>query len=234
MPFTPAELAAIRTNLANLVQLFTNNSQKFLIVICPDKHSIYPEYLPRKFQPASGERSRLEQMSGTMQEVFGTRYVDLRQPLLKAKMEHAVYLRTDTHWNAKGAFVGYTAIMQALQNQDPARIPLPMNEINWVSLPPGHGDLVGLLGVPSFPRESAWAAVLPQSSAFAGRKRGKLLVIHDSFFDALKPFFEFEFQEVKAIRGIQMSSGVLLTQELITAEKPDLVLIESVERIWTN
>ena len=234
VPFAPGELAHIHANIVNLSRLFANNEQKFLVVACPDKHSIYPEYLPSALQPVSGDHSRLEQMSKTVSEVLGERYVDLRAPLMKAKAEHQVYWRTDTHWNAMGAFVAYTAILQALRKQDPGRAPLPMNEVKWVASGPGHGDLVGLLGVPYFPYETTLEAVLPPIDTLAGRKRGKLLILHDSFFDALKPFLELEFQEVKAIRGIQMSSGFLLTQELLTAVKPDVVIIESVERIWTR
>jgi hypothetical protein len=49
----------------------------------------------------------------------------------------------------------------------------------------------------------------------------------------MRPFLEFEFREVKMIRGIYNAREVLLTQEMLTVEKPDVVVIEAVERVWT-
>jgi hypothetical protein len=233
IPFNAAELAAIRANLARVSKLLTDNHIKFLVIACPDKQSIYPEYLPKDLRPVPGVPSRLEQMSSTVQSVLGAHYVDLRAALRQAKSEGTLYFPTDSHWNAKGALVAYRALMQALQQQDPTRVALSSSDVRWQNLPSVAGDLIGTLGLPRYPQEPQLAPILPAPDVPPGRRRGKVLVLHDSFFFALRPYFEFEFAEAKMVRGVQASRGVLVTQEMLTAEKPDVVVIESVERIWT-
>jgi len=88
-----------------------------------------------------------------------------------------------------------------------------------------------MVGLPWHPREPALAPILPKQPS--GGRRGKVLVLHDSFFIPMRPFLEFEFREVKMIRGIYNAREVLLTQEMLTVEKPDVVVIEAVERVWT-
>jgi alginate O-acetyltransferase complex protein AlgJ len=230
-PYTPGDLVGIRANLARLSKLLEDNHIQFVVVACPDKQSVYPEYLPENRRPAPGISSRFEQMFGPVYAALGARYVDLRDPLIQAKAEAPVYYHTDTHWNERGIFVGYRAFMQVLQRQDPTRVPLSSSDIRWKNLPPVNGDLVGLLGLPWYPREAMLDPILPKEPS--GGRRGKVLVLHDSFFIPMKPFLEFEFREVKMIRGVYNARELFLTQELLNAEKPDVVVIEAVERVWT-
>lgn len=233
-PYTQAELAAIAANLARLSKLFADNHTKFLFVICPDKQSVYPEYLPRNLRPVPGKPSRLDQLSSVAQNVLGSHYLDLRAAMRGAKSQGTIYFPADTHWNHKAALVTYQALMQALQEQDPTRVALPGSAVRWETLPIVTGDLIDLAGLPVFSREPFLAPVLPAADVPRGRKRGKLLVLHDSFFrDFLQRYFEFEFEAVKVIYGAHKATGVLLTQEQLTAEKPDVVVIESAERFWT-
>jgi|GEM_PF-3967966 hypothetical protein len=230
-PYTPRELAGITANLARLSKLLEDNHIKFVVVTCPDKQSVYPEYLPKSRRPVPGVPSRLEQMSGAVRAALGSRYVDLRAPLMQAKAEGPVYFHTDTHWNERGIFVGYRAFMQALQQQDPTRVPLPSREVRWQNLPPANGDLIGMVGLPWYPREPALAPILPKQPS--GGRRAKVLVLHDSFFIPMRPFLEFEFRGVTMIRGTYNAREIAITQELLNAEKPDVVVIEAVERVWT-
>ncbi|MGB8294314.1 MAG: hypothetical protein WCG85_02695 [Polyangia bacterium] len=231
LPYAPRELAGITANLARLSKLLTDNHIEFVVVTCPDKQSVYPEYLPKSLRPVPGVSSRFEQMSEVIHAALGSHYIDLRAPLMQAKAEGPVYYHTDTHWNERGIFAGYRAFMQVLQQQDPTRVPLPSSDIKWKNLPPVNGDLIGMLGLPWYPRESALAPILPKEPS--GGRRGKVLVLHDSFFIPMRPFFEFEFRGVTMIRGTYIARDLSLTQELLNAEKPDVVVIEAVERVWT-
>jgi len=233
-PYTQAELAAIAANLVRLSKLFEDNHTQFLFVVCPDKQSIYPEYLPRDLRPVPGRPSRLDQVSSVAQSVLGAHYLDLREAMRGAKSQGTIYFPADTHWNHKAALVTYQALMQALRQQDPTRVALPSSDVKWETLPIVTGDLIDLAGLPAFSREPFFAPVLPTADVPQGRRRGKLLVFHDSFFrDFLQRYFDFEFQEVKVIYGAHKPTGVFLTQEQLAAEKPDVVVIESAERFWT-
>jgi hypothetical protein len=234
VPYTQAQLAAIAANLARLSKLFADNHTSFLFVVCPDKQSIYPEYLPRNLRPVPGKSSRLDQLSEIAQGVLGSHYLDLRAALRKAKLRERMYFPADTHWNHKAGLLVYQEVMQALQQQDPTRVPLPSSAVRWEKLPLVTVDLMDLGGFPSFSQEPFLAPILPTPDVPRGRRRGKLLVFHDSYFrEFLQRYFEFEFAEVKVTYGAHKPTGVFLTQAELSAEKPDVVVIESAERFWT-
>jgi len=39
--------------------------------------------------------------------------IDVRRELIEAKKNQQVYYKTDTHWNQRGAFVGYSKIINS-------------------------------------------------------------------------------------------------------------------------
>ena len=58
-------------------------------------------------------------MVSYLREHSTVRFVDLRPALLAAKRADRLYHRTDTHWNDRGAFVGYQSIVDALAEEFP-------------------------------------------------------------------------------------------------------------------
>ncbi len=85
----------------------------YLFVIAPNKASIYPEHLPSEIQKLKAKSNR----EAFMEQIQAQRiqYVlDLTSSLQKAKESGTIYLRTDTHWNPGGAYVGYTNIVDKM------------------------------------------------------------------------------------------------------------------------
>lgn len=78
----------------------------FEIAIAPNKHSIYPEYLPEKLQPADSTVTDTVIQTAHDQEL---KILDLRPALHEAKAKSPIYYQTDTHWNRRGAAVAYQA-----------------------------------------------------------------------------------------------------------------------------
>ena len=78
------------------------------------------------------------------------------------------------------------------------------------------------------------APILPTSQPVDGSRRGKLLVLSDSFFEGIQPYFEYEFAVVKIRRTGRSAQEDLITQGLLDAEKPDALLLEAVERYWPS
>lgn len=115
----------------------------FRIMVGPNKGTIYSEQLPTWAKsPSPNVTDALFAGTGT------NLYVDLRQPLLKAKDEHreALYYKTDTHWNSFGAGIAFQAF--ALQ------VAVAAPELRWPSesayelvsvKPKGGGDLAKFL-----------------------------------------------------------------------------------------
>jgi alginate O-acetyltransferase complex protein AlgJ len=85
----------------------------FLLVIAPDKQSVYPEEIPARYGPMA--RTPLDQLEDYLSTHSKVDVLDLRAALLAAKADGPVFLSTDTHWNDHGAFVGYTALMERLR-----------------------------------------------------------------------------------------------------------------------
>lgn len=118
---------------------------RYLFVVPPDKHTVYPDYLPAWMEP-SARPSKLQQLAGYLKTHSDLAFVDLSQPLIDARRIHVDYLKTDSHWNDFGAFIGYRTLIQALARQFPALEPLPLDGGEWQPVAHPPGDLVALAG----------------------------------------------------------------------------------------
>lgn len=118
---------------------------QYLFIVPPDKHTVYPEYLPAWMEP-SAKPSKLQQLAEYLKTHSDVEFIDLSRTLVDAKQIRVNYLRTDTHWNDFGGFVGYRALIQALSRQLPGLEPLPLDAYEWKPVAHPPGDLVTLAG----------------------------------------------------------------------------------------
>ena len=232
-PYTDQELALIARNLTRWTELAQRNGVKLLILPVPDKQTIYPENLPRRLQPAAGSRSRLDQFWTMAEKLKGVPLVDIRSALRTAKQTKQVYYTTDNHWNEQGALIAYEMLMDALRLQDNGRGALPRDTIRWTQPSPAISDNLLVSGLPNCYGEWPVAPILPTIQPPDGSRRGKLLVLSDSFFEHIQPYFEYEFAVVKILRRGRSAQQDLITQGLLDAEKPEALLLEASERYWT-
>lgn len=88
------------------------NNINYLLVIAPDKTTIYPEFLP-DFIKYSNKDHRIDKFIVALKtEDKNFPLLDLRPVLLEAKKQEIIYHKTDTHWNRRGAHFGYVEIMK--------------------------------------------------------------------------------------------------------------------------
>jgi alginate O-acetyltransferase complex protein AlgJ len=136
---------------------------EFLLVLVPDKHRVYPEYLPNWFTPSVHRRK--EQLTNGLAP-NGMEVLDLTDAMVAAKdtSVHPIWLKSDTHWTGAGAYHGYRAILGEL-----GRVHAAQDELSPADSPPVHdgawhntGNLAGLLGVRDLISES-WVGLLPPS-----------------------------------------------------------------------
>ena len=220
-----------------------------LVVIPPDKSTIYPQYMPDAI-PIIGERSRLDQFIEKIRLSGKTNIIDLRPVLMGASKKQEVYFKVDTHWNDLGAYYGYHEILSFLSNFDSRLTPHPLSDYeytfrgDWI-----NPDLPFVLGIPSL-KEEQWILV-PRFPAQATktirlklandadffRTFGQddslptLLAYHDSFYSAyfsLSHLMESHFRKITAIP--RTSDPEVWSLAWIEEEDPDIVLIEIVER----
>jgi hypothetical protein len=129
-PFSQDELERWRRLLLDRTRHFQSIGAKYVFVIAPNKESVYPEYLPGWIGPRLGP-SRLDQLLAHLKSVPEVTVIDLRSALIADKVAAALYYRTDTHWNTRGAYSAYREIARVLE---PHFLGLAVR--SWASLNP--------------------------------------------------------------------------------------------------
>jgi alginate O-acetyltransferase complex protein AlgJ len=249
MPYKPQDLEGIRKIQEDRRLWLEQRGIKLFIVVAPDKETIYGEYLPPEIHKI-GSESRLDQVGNYFRSHPGIEFIDLREPLLRAKAAQRLYHRTDTHWNDYGAFIGYAALMERIARYYPA-VKVPSIGDYMVSTAEGNGgDLSVMLSLGDVIKEDR-ITLVPKSTpravdatrpypdpvdlaAYPGRKMvvketndpylPKALIFRDSFGSPLIPFISESFQSSVFVWVFDF------LPELIEREKPDIVIFECVER----
>lgn len=97
------EIDGIAARLCEVCSYIRRQEKEPLIIIVPNKNSIYPEYMPARFGKKA-EVTNLTLLQERMKEL-DVPFVDAYQVLLDAKVQDTclLYFREDTHWNNTGA-----------------------------------------------------------------------------------------------------------------------------------
>jgi hypothetical protein len=147
-PFTSAELAQWVTVLQTRHDWLASRGIKFLFVVAPDKHTIYPDRLPdyvRRHHP----ESRLDQLLGELREHSSVHALDLRPSMMSSRNRGLLYYRLDTHWDQAGAFVAYQQIISGLSHWFPRARPLGWDSVTVTEKIGPYHDLADLSGLRS-------------------------------------------------------------------------------------
>lgn len=239
LPLSESELNAWSARLQKRRAWLGDRGIAYLFVVAPDKQSIYPEYTPTALSAPPGE-TRLDQLTRR----FGAdrSWLDLREALLAAKRDGRLYFRADTHWNDRGAYQGYRAIM--------ARLGLPALARDEAGLPrvTHPDDLAQLSGLPQTEPDTSFAPTCgvadqpardkaarePGGSGFHSRApsncdkgHGRLLIFQDSFGEPMAPYLSESFARVVYVWHQPSFTEI---QEMVAVERPTVVIEERVER----
>ena len=116
---------------------------QFIFAIAPNKSSIYPEKLPDSIIYKQGGTITDDILTYAMKK--NIKVLDLRGVLQKKKGKDWLYFKTDTHWNNKGASIGYEATIHFLNNKYKEQYILPKHILNKTRQ--GSGDLADFLKI---------------------------------------------------------------------------------------
>jgi hypothetical protein len=186
-------------------------------------------------------------MDQLLTATLDTRVVlDVRQAMMLGKSKERLYHRTDTHWNQRGAFIAYQAIINALRSQVPA-VPPPLTRADFddsTRIAPGQ-DLAAMMGLkrsmeeedlrlnPKTPRRYV---VTEPKGAYATAGEGRIVteipgsnlptavMFRDSYTSWLAPFLSEHFSRIVYLWQNDFDA------DLILKEKPDVVIHEMVGR----
>jgi hypothetical protein len=224
--FSPEHLEAIRRNILKWTSWLQERGIPFFILIAPNKHTIYPEYLPGGLTRVR-QKTRLDQILEYLTEEEKAGFIDVRKELDDGKKERFVYSKTDTHWNSYGAFIAYRKTMEALSRRFPQALPPAVSGFSFSVKPSqGLGDLAVMLSLKGHLQDQEVSLELESDSALPPQKIFKAVILHDSFIFSIKPFLRYHFDQMVLQPWGKKGFDYLLIEK----EKPQVVLFEVTER----
>ncbi len=220
----------------------------FVLVLVPNKHQIYPEFMPDRL-PRMGVEEQHVQLARYLAEHSTVQVVDLMPSLLEAKRSQRVYHRTDTHWNDVGAYLAYRKILEAMAVALPqyAEALRPV-EVEFRRYTDKGIGLTSMIGVSDVYREEILQLVQvdPHSQILMDKRRPyKILereqkplahgvpgaalprgvVFRDSFANALIPYLSENFRRVLYVWARDVEA------RFVEREQPDIVIQEIAGRL---
>ena len=228
-------------------ELLAGQGIQFFVVIAPNKHSIYPEFLPEYLQKLN-KNSKYDQITEYLGKNSLDINIDVKNGLMKEKQKgNLVYFKSNTHWNDYGNFIAYQQIIAKLGAYYPELKPMPLNDFNFVNIE-NAGDLAKMLGMEEYFKEKTYA-LIPKNNRIAIIRevdnidgiasKGLMLsecnlcgnltivIVGDSFMELLRPLIAEHFSKVVYI---QKAENPEVTFNIIKKIKPEILLYEIVER----
>lgn len=244
-------IEAIRAEFVNISNAAKRAGAEVILFIVPNKSSIYQEYLPDSIKVS---RNRyIEPYIDALRTVPHLNVYDATATLRAAKEKNRLlYFRTDTHWNALGAYVAFSGFAKM------AGVPAPDVSFTQGGITPGDilRDIIGISNLPNFPLHpgDSWDDVRSKDRAWTETKIDGLhnpafgqpstvnnpkalsdkyaWVIGDSFTTYLRPYFNATFREVRYVGHWQQQLSRLPNEIERAKRPPDLVVIEMLERYF--
>ena len=114
LPLGQARLDMLRESFTTRNDYLQSLGKHFVVLAAPDKNSVYPEYLPNSVKHIGPSRYQQFQQSVANK---GFPSVAVIESLQDARSRGEwLYSQTDSHWNCRGAWFAYQALMQALRD----------------------------------------------------------------------------------------------------------------------
>jgi len=253
--FSEDELNRLCNGLQAKHDWFASQGILYIPFVAPNKQSIYEHKMKDSYRVLKGDATRFDQVLGACDNEL---LYDLRPDLKKISESVRSYAKTDTHWNYKGALCAYDYLMNEIQKTYPDfMIRRQFIFAEKPSVKKG-GDLAIMLGQsdstkelwPVLQKNELWTKriIMPseikqhishpklQPMLYHGNPQAiRLLVLRDSFFNALIGFMSVNFSESLYVwqffdHDTLKTSARANLIPLLGAFKPDVVIEEIVER----
>jgi hypothetical protein len=212
-----------------------------VILIAPNQHTIYPEHMPLYVNRVWPE-TRFDQIMRRLQERGSSLVVvDPRRNLWAARQHDFLYHKYEDHWNARGAFIAYSEAMKEAKKLVPAVEPLTLSDYAitagrraWNIPPLSEPDPVFSLKSGSriadrriLDNKVPLRPIVETTTRLGAAPSA--LVYGDSFGEVVAPFLNETFRSTIIVPTAHYS----FPAELIRQHKPDVVIVEMVERSLT-
>ncbi len=216
----------------------------FLYVLLPDKKSVYAEYFPGTYN-VYGNVSLKDMLIEELKKTE-IQYLFPLEDFLQAKDDVQLYnvVYDAAHWNENGAFLGHSIITEKLKLFYP-KLDSIRKEDYIVSYEQVNSLLVSHFTIdekipkyrsvnhPWTVSKSIFSYIKckPDAHSYVVNEsipdRPKLLLFHDSYFNSSAQYYAKNFSEVLMLHSKNLEDF----QYYVSAFKPDIVMLESVERV---
>lgn len=237
------ELEKLYQKFANRRKYLNDNGIIYLSGFWPNKHTIYPEYLPATMSlQIEGNISLADQMTDYFKKKEFP-FFDVREDMIRAKGNRNLYRKLDTHWNANGAYTAYNSFCLSTYGTLGLE-PYSLSDFEIVEKKEREGDLTEQIGVSSIlgyvddlpiyrlKNKSKTYEVVSNKGYPAGTvitfnkncgNDKKILIFRDSYTTALIQFISLHFKEAIYISEVY-------DEALVDKLKPNIVISCRVER----
>jgi alginate O-acetyltransferase complex protein AlgJ len=218
---------------------------ELIVVIPPDKSTIYPQYMPSGIE-VIGQVSNLDTLLEYANKNSEVQILDLRPVFSEASRSEEIYYKTDTHWNCIGAFYASNEILSRISATYTEVQPYALNDFAFfarnavLDIPTMMGLDIRETFIEAKPRFETNLSVVqandihpknrPLAITISDRKDlPEIMVFHDSFYyGCFSIFLEPNFSRTITTQFADAKLPDYL--DLISSEEPDIVVIEFAER----
>ncbi len=235
--FTEQELLDITECFNTIQQYLSTEGIELYIYIPPNKVTIYDEHLPNGYLPTQG-KSRVEQLVEQLRTATDITVIYEPEIMLQHSSQHQLYYKMDTHWNAKGAYLGLTTLTNELGIKN---IP-DFEDMTFNESPAEVADLFDAMGIDIATDDIGYTAnfmpqievveqynsspQLPIVQHFTSNSTNeqRLLLFRDSYGIELE-------QTLPKLYGESYFVWQHFDMSYVWEYQPDIVVIETVERL---
>ncbi|MBR3767176.1 MAG: hypothetical protein IKL10_02935 [Clostridia bacterium] len=222
-------------NIALMQEFCESLGVSFVFTAAPNKNSVYYENMP-SFYKRNTENNNIARLIPLLKNE-NVNFVDLFT--LFSESEEPLYLKTDSHWNNKGALIAFGAILEALKKDYE-----PYEDGSFVYEARECGDLEKALekDTPAFEENYYYTEELgftyktktesveePLILTGNPAASGRLVMFRDSFGNSLLPFMADNFSSACFSKGVPY-----MLEKFIQVYSADHVIVEVAERNVTD
>jgi alginate O-acetyltransferase complex protein AlgJ len=240
-PIRSSDVDAYLAHLLARRDQYAARGARFVVVLVPNKQTVYPEDVPARFGPH--RPGLFDAVVARLRSRPDLDVIDLR-PVLRAHRDEPVFYNTDTHWNLNGAFWASQALVDYLRRWYPALEPFERDHYRVTRRDGYAGDMVHMLSLPDTFDDATWEyarraplhkrvleeGLLHRVYERADARLPRVVLLGDSFGINWSPLLSDAFARLHYYYAARAGYDA----RLVEAEKPDVVILEVVERYLPN
>ncbi|MDY5051026.1 MAG: DHHW family protein [Candidatus Mucispirillum faecigallinarum] len=244
--YTPDKLNAVKALIEKNTKFCQDNGIELIIIIPPNKSTIYPEYYNKYIGKTAGKDNYLILKDYLNKKLPNAHIVMPYDELMNDKENNMLYHKTDTHWNTYGAFYAYKSLEKEIKKVnkeyallDESRIKKCEKDVlydleilrNNVKSAGKKYESICINGIDNITLKPNNKAAI-WHKGYGGEKAPKILLIHDSFMKELAPFISTGVSSLWHLWTYDADFTKL--SDVILESKPDIIIWERLERYWFN